>query len=165
MITLTAAVAGIGRDGTIPWRLPGELARTAALTRTAPEGKQNALVMGAATWASLPRRPLPGRLNAVVSRGSVVPGDGYLVRADLRAAVEELVADPGIGDVYIFGGEAVYAEALRLLVPDRLLITRVPGEFGSDRFLAPIPAEYRLSGTESARYGETTVAHETWLRG
>ena len=65
--TLVAAVARngvIGRDGTIPWHLPEDLARFRELTlgRT--------VVMGRRTWESLPDRfrPLPGRTNVVVTR-------------------------------------------------------------------------------------------------
>ncbi|WP_458110990.1 dihydrofolate reductase [Arthrobacter sp. R1-13] len=61
---------GIGRSGQLPWSLPGEMKRLSATTlRTMVPGRKNALVMGRATYDSLPsgKRPLPGRLNIVVT--------------------------------------------------------------------------------------------------
>jgi dihydrofolate reductase len=77
-VTLIVAATtdnGIGQAGKLPWRLPREMkyfARATIGQDGAPggEGKRNAVVMGRATWESIPRRfrPLPGRINFVVSR-------------------------------------------------------------------------------------------------
>ena len=55
----------------MPWKLPGDMAYFKELTtRTADASKQNAVVMGRKTWESIPAkfRPLPGRVNVVLSR-------------------------------------------------------------------------------------------------
>ena len=77
MTRLTLIVAatksnGIGQNGRLPWRLPQEMAYFARVTSNAPEGKRNAVVMGRNTWESIPTkfRPLPRRLNLVISRKS-----------------------------------------------------------------------------------------------
>ena len=76
-VTLIVAATsnnGIGQAGKLPWRLPREMQYFARVTGQsgAPggEGKRNAVVMGRTTWESIPRRfrPLPGRINFVVSR-------------------------------------------------------------------------------------------------
>ena len=62
---------GVGRGGTLPWRLPGDMAYFKDLTqRTADPCKQNAVIMGRKTWESIPARfrPLTGRINVVLSR-------------------------------------------------------------------------------------------------
>lgn len=62
---------GIGVDGGIPWRLPGDMAYFREVTMvTAEEGKTNAVVMGRKTWDSIPPkfRPLKGRTNIVLTR-------------------------------------------------------------------------------------------------
>jgi dihydrofolate reductase len=76
-VTLIVAATknnGIGTAGKLPWRLPQEMQYFARVTTGDPDGtgkgKKNAVVMGRATWESIPRRfrPLPGRINFVISR-------------------------------------------------------------------------------------------------
>ena len=59
----------IGARGTIPWRVPGEMAYFKQVTLGHP------VVMGRKTWESLPRKPLPGRRNLVVTRAFVTEID------------------------------------------------------------------------------------------
>lgn len=75
MLRLTIIVAatksnGIGFDSRLPWRLRKEIKYFAQVTSTAPSGQQNAVIMGRNTWESIPQkfRPLPNRLNVVISR-------------------------------------------------------------------------------------------------
>lgn len=74
MSRLTIIVAatksnGIGLNGQLPWRLPKEIKYFAQVTSNAPEGTQNAVIMGRNTWESIPKkfRPLPNRLNVVIT--------------------------------------------------------------------------------------------------
>ena len=63
---------GIGKDNALPWpRLPADLAHFKAITSTASEGRRNAIAMGRKTWTSkeVAGKPLPRRLNIVISRG------------------------------------------------------------------------------------------------
>lgn len=85
MSSLTLVVAatltnGIGQGSRLPWRLPQELSYFARVTTIAPDGKFNAVIMGRNTWESIPLkfRPLPNRLNIVVSRN-----EGYFRRVNL----------------------------------------------------------------------------------
>ena len=85
-ISLLAAVArngGIGRDGTIPWRIPEDMGRFRALTMGHP------VVMGRRTWDSLPDRfqPLPGRRNIVVTRNPDWRAEGAVRAGSLDEAL------------------------------------------------------------------------------
>ena len=60
----------IGQDGGLPWHLPEDLKRFKAVTMGKP------LVMGRKTWESLPRKPLPGRPNLIVTRQPGFQADG-----------------------------------------------------------------------------------------
>ena len=72
LIVIVAATKanGIGVNGRLPWRLPGDMAYFARITSNAPEGYTNAVIMGRKTWESIPLkfRPLPKRVNLVISR-------------------------------------------------------------------------------------------------
>jgi dihydrofolate reductase len=91
----------IGRDGGIPWRLPEDQARFKELTM------DHTVVMGRATWESLPVkvRPLPGRRNVVVTRQADYVADG----AEVVATLEDALAD---GETWVIGGEQMYGLAL-----------------------------------------------------
>lgn len=93
----------IGRDNGIPWRLPEDQARFKEVTMG------QTVVMGRLTWESLPAkvRPLPGRINVVVTRQADYVADG--------AEVVRTLADALTGDEsWVIGGEQVYALALPL---------------------------------------------------
>ena len=62
---------GIGKDGEIQWRLPGDLKFLKNKTSSvSEEGMRNAVIMGRKTWETIPSKwqPLPKRLNVVVTR-------------------------------------------------------------------------------------------------
>ena len=63
VVVAYAANRTIGRDNTLPWRLPGDLAHFKATTMGRP------IIMGRKTWESL-GRPLPGRQNIVITRNA-----------------------------------------------------------------------------------------------
>ena len=71
----------IGRDGDLPWRLRSDLQRFKAVTMGKP------CVMGRKTWDSLPLRPLPGRLNVVVTRDGSFEAKGAVVCTNLDEAL------------------------------------------------------------------------------
>ena len=114
----------IGRDGDLPWRLRSDLQRFKAITIGKP------CLMGRKTWESLPLRPLPGRLNLVLTRDLSYEEAGLtkgaLVCASLDEAVEiarETAADDGVDEICIIGGTALFEAALPRA--RRLYITEV----------------------------------------
>lgn len=96
----------IGADGGIPWDLPEDRKHFAAVTRGAT------VVMGRATWDSLPARyrPLPGRRNLVLTRQPGWGSPGAEVAASLDEALDQALA--GGEDLWVIGGAQVYAAAL-----------------------------------------------------
>lgn len=130
-VTLIAAMAEnrtIGDAGAIPWQLPDDLARFRAITMGHP------VVMGRKTYESI-GRPLPGRLNIVLSRGEEFRAEGVLVVASLA---EALAHAGGSGEVFVCGGGEIYREALPLA--DRVLLTVVHREFPGDVTFPELPA-------------------------
>lgn len=121
-LALIAAIARnrvIGRDNQLPWRLPADLRYFKAKTLGKP------IIMGRKTWDSL-GRPLPGRLNIVVSRQEGLVLDGaevFQTIEDARARADEWAAEQGVDEAMLIGGAQLYEQALPLA--DRLYLTRV----------------------------------------
>ena len=134
-VALVAAVARggvIGRDNTIPWRIPEDVAHFKALTTGHP------VVMGRRTWSSLPVRfrPLPNRRNVVVTRNPGWRDDGAERAASLDEALELLRGEPRI---FVIGGAEVYAAALPLA--DELLLTELDADVEGDTFFPPFDGD------------------------
>jgi dihydrofolate reductase len=129
----------IGRDGAIPWHLPEDLAHFRALTRGAT------VVMGRATWESLPERfrPLPGRRNVVLSRQPGYPAEG----ADVRGSLEEALADVE-GPVWVIGGAQVYAQAQGLAA--RATVTEVDIQVDGDARAPRLGERWQRVGSDPA---------------
>lgn len=137
LISLIVAAATndvIGRDGQLPWHLPGDLRRFRELTMGKP------ILMGRKTWESLPRRPLPGRDNLVVSRqGLVGEHDGARWFTGLGAAVS-WAQGSGAAELCVIGGAALFRETLP--IADRLHLTRIESTVEGDTLMPPIAAEW-----------------------
>lgn len=110
----------IGRDNGLPWRLSGDMAWFRKVTMGKP------ILMGRKTWDSLPRKPLPGRPNLVITRDAGFQAEGAevftsreiaLVRAQLLAEVV------GVDEVMVIGGAQIYDALFDLAT--RLYITEV----------------------------------------
>jgi dihydrofolate reductase len=114
----------IGRDGTMPWHLPEDLAHFRALT-----GKDT-VVMGRKTWDSLPDRfrPLPERTNVVVTRQTEWARPGAIAAHSLERA---LTASP-TETTWIIGGSELYRLALD--DADRLEVTEIDLDVDGDAF-------------------------------
>tara|TARA_R110000868_G_scaffold390971_1_gene660833 strand:+ start:513 stop:1034 length:522 start_codon:yes stop_codon:yes gene_type:complete len=133
----------IGAQGDMPWRLSSDLRNFKAITSGKP------VIMGRKTWDSLPRRPLPGRLNIVVTRQVDFIAEGGQVVGDLDAAFENAMAQAhtdSAGEVFVIGGAQIYAAALARA--ERLYITEVDAEPAGD---VVFPALLEADWTEASR--------------
>jgi dihydrofolate reductase len=110
----------IGAGGTIPWRVPEDQANFKRRTMG------GTVVMGRATWDSLPARfrPLEGRRNVVLTRRRGWSADGAEVAHDIAEI------DLGSGEIWVIGGAEVYREFLPKA--DRIVRTRIDLEVDGD---------------------------------
>jgi dihydrofolate reductase len=126
IVALIVAVAEngvIGRDGTLPWRIPEDMKWFRERTAGRP------LVMGRKTWESFPKRPLPGRTNIVVTRDKVFRAEGAVVVNSLDAALD-VASGEQPEEIMIIGGAEIYRAALPLA--GRIYLTSVHGEIAGD---------------------------------
>eukprot|EP00927_Polykrikos_kofoidii_P086971 TRINITY_DN98_c0_g1_i2.p1 TRINITY_DN98_c0_g1~~TRINITY_DN98_c0_g1_i2.p1 ORF type:complete len:488 (+),score=57.35 TRINITY_DN98_c0_g1_i2:68-1531(+) len=143
VIVATTPKRGIGKDGTLPWRIPEDLAHFKRVTTaTDGDGCQNAVVMGRKTWESIPEkfRPLAGRINVVLTKSASEPAfvspypDGVVTAASLTSAVEKLVSRDDVAEIFVIGGESAYREALEMPSCHRIFLTRIGKEMECDAF-------------------------------
>jgi len=129
-VSLIAAVARngvIGRDGGLPWHIRADMQHFKALT------SGGTVVMGRRTWDSLPprARPLPGRVNIVVTRQPGWRADGAHAVASLDQALALATAhSPALQRIFVIGGAELYVHALPLA--DELELTEVQIDVDGD---------------------------------
>ena len=138
-IAIYVAVAGngvIGREGGLPWRLSSDLKRFKAGTMGKP------VIMGRKTWEGL-GRPLPGRLNIVVTRDATFRAEGAEVAGSIEDAVRLASVRgrcmAGADEICVIGGGEIYRQSMGRA--DRLHVTHVLGTVEGDTRFPPIDPE------------------------
>ncbi|KAL3597367.1 hypothetical protein D5086_009004 [Populus alba] len=138
---------GIGKDGKLPWKLPSDLKFFKDLTLTTMDsGKKNAVIMGRKTWESIPlgHRPLPGRLNVVLTRSGsfdIATAENVVICGSMGSALELLAASPyclSIEKVFVIGGGQILRESLNAPGCDAIHITEIETDFDCDTFIPAI---------------------------
>ena len=141
-IVLVVALADngvIGKNGAIPWHISEDMKRFKALTLG------HTIVMGRKTWDSLPKKPLPGRVNVVVTRQQDWQAEGAVTAHSLGQATAGTS-----GTVMVIGGAEIYARAMPLA--SRIELTEVHKAFDGDaRFVLD-----RTGWHETARENHVT---------
>ena len=139
LIYARAANGVIGKDNTMPWHLPEDMAHFKDLTRG------SAVIMGRKTWDSLPARfrPLPGRTNIVVTRQGdwqPEPASDKVARAtSLEEALE--LAQKLSQDVWVIGGAQIYAQTLPLA--DAVEVTEIGRDYEGDAYAPELGTEWK----------------------
>lgn len=125
---------GMGHGGKLPWHIPAELHYFAEKTRG------NIVIMGRKSWDSIPLkfRPLPGRLNIVLTRNHEFSLPENVLRADsLESALTKAAPKKG-KELFVIGGAGVFKEALKHKDCTTLYVTEILQTFECDTFLPPI---------------------------
>lgn len=136
-LTLIVAYArerAIGWRNTIPWHVAGEQAHFKRLTLGHP------IVMGRKTWESLPKRPLPGRTNVVVTHNRNYSAPGAQVVASLEDAIARF---PDNTEVFIIGGASLYAQALPMAT--RIIATEIQLDVQADTHFPKLDASWQAT--------------------
>ncbi len=130
IIVAIAANNAIGKDNDLLWHISQDLKRFKRIT----EG--NPVVMGKRTYYSLPRRPLPNRLNMVITDVENEIIEGCMMAYSIDEAIEKMPDDK---ENFIIGGGSIYKQFMSLA--DKLYITRVHKDFEADTFFPEISAQ------------------------
>lgn len=151
----------IGRDNQMPWHLPADLRYFKQRTLGKP------IIMGRKTWESL-GRPLPGRLNIVISRQTDISLEGAEIFAELKlglARAQAWAAQQGADEVMVIGGGQLYQQALELA--QRVYLTRIDLELEGDTFFPILAAQHWQqvdAQAHPAQDAEPGYTFEVWQR-
>lgn len=159
---------GIGFDGQMPWHIKEELRHFKTVTTFCQPGQQNAMIMGRKTWESLPEkvRPLPGRVNVVISRQTYSLPEGVYLAHSFDEALNLLQKNsPPIDQIFVMGGGQLYQEVIKHPAITTLYITQIKKAYPCDTWFPAYQDTFRLE-SESENFEEDGVryAYQVWQR-
>ncbi len=130
----------IGKDDALPWHLPEDMAHFKRTTMGCP------VIMGRKTWDSLPPRfrPLPGRVNVVVTRQTTWNENGAQPSLNVRDA---LLFCEQFANVWVIGGADLYAQTLPFA--HTTVVTEIDADFEGDAFAPPLGPQWQETHRES----------------
>jgi len=140
----------IGRGGGLPWHISADLKRFKQITMGKP------VIMGRKTWESLPKKPLPGRTNIVITRQADYDTPGAHVAGDVDAALKIAEAERP-EEIAVIGG----GEIFRMFLPlaDRIYLTEADLSVEGDTFFPKLdPARWRETSQEVHEKGPKDTA-------
>jgi dihydrofolate reductase len=156
VISLVVAAADnnvIGKDNAMPWHIPADFRHFKTVTMGKP------CIMGRKTFESILTqlgKPLPGRVNIIVSRGNY-QHPGALTCKDLEEAIDQ-ATKTGTDEICIIGGAQIYALALPLA--DQILLTRVHQSLEGDAFCPALGKDW----AEKTRDDRDGFSFVTYIR-
>jgi dihydrofolate reductase len=125
LIIATDIKHGIGKNGTLPWKNSTDMQNFKKLTT------DNVIIMGRKTWDSLPKRPLPNRINIVISTTLIT--DDALVFPSIKSLMDFKLSEKDTKSWFIIGGSSLYNYFLKNLhLLDSIYFTQMHDDFECD---------------------------------
>ena len=129
---------GIGFKNKLPWNLKKDLNRFKDLTM------DNIVIMGKNTWESLPIKPLPNRINIVISKTLKDDSVDHIFPTLNEAVIfTQLNQKCVYKQVFVIGGNQLYNEAINSMYCDKIYITEVYDDFQCDTFFPVLPKKFK----------------------
>lgn len=149
----------IGNNGELPWHLPADLKRFKELT------SGGVVVMGRKTFESLNCKPLPNRVNIVVTNDTSFMLDHNRSKAifysSISAAIEKAKYEAmvlGLKEVWIIGGQTIYEQTIPYV--DRIELTSISDKFSGDTYYPSLPSVTAVSNSGSVIDPATSIRYE-----
>ncbi|KAM0859403.1 hypothetical protein ACQ4PT_047224 [Festuca glaucescens] len=166
---------GIGKDGVLPWKLPGDLKFFKELTLTTSDpAKKNTVIMGRKTWESIPlkARPLPGRLNVILTRSGsfdFAMAENVVICGSMNSALELLASTPyclSIEKVFMIGGGQILRDSLNGPACEAIHLTDIQSDIECDTFIPPVDFSVFQPWCSSLPVVESNIRHSfvTYVR-
>ena len=130
----------IGRDNKLPWHMPADLKRFKNLTMG------HHVLMGRKTFDEI-RKPLPGRINVVITRDHSFGAEGVAIARSVDEAINKAEA-AGDREIFLIGGGEIFRQVIHRA--DRMYVTRIHAEIGGDTTFPEFDdvSEWRLVDAE-----------------
>lgn len=144
---------GIGKDNQLPWMLKSELKNFRDITsHTNTPLVKNVIIMGRKTWESLPVKPLPNRMNVVIS-GTITEARGATVFKSLPEALTELGKSSLVNknNIFIIGGEMLFTEAINSPLCEKAYITEIYKTFDCDKKFQKLPDNFKITNVSKIK--------------
>lgn len=157
----------IGQGGAIPWHISEDLAHFKRITSSVESN--NAIIMGRRTWESIGCKPLPNRLNIVITR-STITSAGEAVHFCTWETLETCLAAHNVEQCFIIGGQQIYELALKSCTIDKIYATEVylPKGYISNENLVKFPNTdeygFKLSVVSDFKISASTTSVPLYYR-
>jgi dihydrofolate reductase len=152
MISIIVAVSedwGIGKNNELLWHISEDLKRFKRLTTG------NSIIMGKRTWESLPRKPLPGRKNIVLTDNPAEKIENAITAYSIEDAIGKCEKGE---EIFIIGGGSIYKQFMP--VADRLYITHVHKKAAADIYFPEIDLKlWKITEKEEFKSGENSIPY------
>jgi dihydrofolate reductase len=161
LITLIVAASlnnAIGKDNKLLWHLPADLKYFKNKTWGMP------VIMGRKTYEAV-GKPLPGRMNIVISSDKNLKIENVAVVSAIDAAIKQ-AEETNCKELFITGGAQVYKDTMN--IADKIYLTRIHAELEGDTFFPEInEQEWELRETVEIAADEKNIyamSFQTWLK-
>ncbi|MBR5155209.1 MAG: dihydrofolate reductase [Clostridia bacterium] len=137
---------GIGKDNGLLDHIPEDM----KFFRETTKGK--VVIMGKNTFLSFPnQKPLPNRLNIVLTHDKTFGFEGITVCDDLKKAIEIAKIQYKDEDIFIIGGESIYRQAEPFC--SKAYITKIDNEYDADKFMVNLDKlpDWKVKSEESLK--------------
>ena len=144
----------IGKDNDMPWKISSDLRYFKNITMNKP------IIMGRKTFQSI-GKPLPGRVNIVITRDTSFAVDGVITAHSVEMAIDvakSIAEVKGLKEIMIIGGAQIYA--LCLPEADRLYLTRIHAEIEGDAHFPDLDAKDWLEYSSERRTAGEKDSHD-----
>ncbi len=131
IIVATSENGVIGRDGKLPWHIPGDLKHFKSLTTN------NVVIMGRKTYESI-GKPLPNRLNIVITRDKNKTYEGCITVNSIENAIRKAGTDK---EIFIIGGGEIYKKSIKFV--NKVYLTKVHQHIEGDTYFPTLNERWK----------------------
>ncbi|WP_179998674.1 dihydrofolate reductase [Acinetobacter sp. YH12239] len=145
----------IGKDNDLPWHISADLKHFKEITQG------GVIILGRKNFDSI-GRPLPKRVNWVITRNKEWCHDGVKVAYSIEEALEKSIDDVKLSDkpntIFVIGGGEIFEQTIN--IADRLELTHIDLDVDGDVFYPEIPPEFKKVASEQHIDDKTNIAFE-----